>query len=377
MRDLLPSLLKVLDLGAASTTSEATVKTKTPNGHNQNKIKLASGGQYWKKLKVPVKNYLEDMLLLVSNINEADILNAILRHMRLLLNFYMCFPKMLKTLIKLLITIWSQSDEKSRVIAYICLHKIVTNSHEKNQDFIYKSLYLSFARNSKFTSINTLPMINFMQRSLIEIYSSNSKLAYEHVFVYIRQLAIHLRNAMSLKKKESYQAVYNWQYVHSLILWSKLLSALVKTSAGFNEYLQPLIYPLIQCIIGTIKLIPTPRYYPLRLHCVNALVLLSNSTNVFIPIIPFILEIFDITDFNKQHATISVKQLNFSFLLKLSKQQLQDKSFKDVLIDVIYDNLILLLQAQSHDISFPELVLPLVIRLKDFTKNVKIAVIAK
>ena len=118
---------------------------------------------------------------------------------------------------------------------------------------LFKNLYLSFARNSKFTSINTLPMINFMQRSIIEIYSSNSKLAYEHVFVYIRQLAIHLRNAMNLKKKESYQAVYNWQFVHSLILWSKLLSSLVKTNNGFNEYLQPLIYPLIQCIIGTIK----------------------------------------------------------------------------------------------------------------------------
>jgi nucleolar complex protein 2 len=110
-------------------------------------------------------------------------------------------------------------------------------------------------------------------------------------------------------------------------------------------------------------LIPTPRYYPLRFHCINALINLSNSTDVYIPIIPFILEVFDITDFNKKHATISVKQLNFSFLLKLSKQQLQDKSFKDTLIDIIYDNLILLLQQQSFDIAFPEMVLPLVIRV--------------
>lgn len=112
-----------------------------------------------------------------------------------------------------------------------------------------------------------------------------------------------------------------------------------------------------------LRLIPTPRYYPLRFHCVNALILISNSTNVFIPVIPFILEVFDITDFNKKHATISVKQLNFSFILKLNKQQLNDKSFKDVLIDIIYDNLILYLQNQSHDISFPELALPLTIRV--------------
>ena len=117
------------------------------------------------------------------------------------------------------------------------------------------------------------------------------------------------------------------------------------------------------------RLIPTPRYYPLRFHCINALIILSNSTNVFIPIIPFVLEVLEITDFNKKHATISVKQLNFSFLLKLSKQQMQDKSFKDTLIDVIYDNSILLLQEQSFDISFPELALPLVIRVSLCNKH--------
>ena len=92
-----------------------------------------------------------------------------------------------------------------------------------------------------------------MQRSLVELYSVNTKLAYEHVFVYIRQLAIHLRNAMNLKKKESFQAVYNWQYVHSLILWSKLISVLSNQTRDPNNYLQPLVYPLVQCIIGTTK----------------------------------------------------------------------------------------------------------------------------
>jgi nucleolar complex protein 2 len=101
-------------------------------------------------------------------------------------------------------------------------------------------------------------MINFMQRSLIEIYACNLKLAYEHVFVYIRQLAIHLRNAMNLKKKESFQAVYNWQYVHSLCLWSKLLGALVAKTG--NEFLQQLIYPLTQVIMGTIKYINIKRF---------------------------------------------------------------------------------------------------------------------
>ena len=122
MRDLLPAMLKVLDLapsGKKDSNGAANLK-HLPN----NKVKLASSGSNWKKLKVPVKSYLDDLLKvklqleklilflnksinknliflkLVSNINEADILNAMLRHMRLLINFYMCFPKMLKSLIK-------------------------------------------------------------------------------------------------------------------------------------------------------------------------------------------------------------------------------------------------------------------------------------
>ena len=111
------------------------------------------------------------------------------------------------------------------------------------------------------------------------------------------------------------------------------------------------------------RLIPTPRYYPLRFHCVNALIDLSHATDTFIPIIPYILEIFDLTNFNKKHATMSSKKTQFSFILKLSKQQMVDVSFKDTLIDMIYDSLILYLQNNSNDIAFPELVLPLIIRV--------------
>ncbi|XP_017876479.1 nucleolar complex protein 2 homolog [Ceratina calcarata] len=320
------------------------------------------------KVKTVLKSYLTDLIKILQNVTSTNILTVLLKHLHQMLPYTTAFSSLTKPLLKILLKLWSSGEETVRVVSFLSILRIATSNRESVLETLLKTMYVKYVENSKFVSFNTLPGINFMRHSLVEIYLLDNNLAYNHAFLYIRQLAIHLRNAMTLKKKEHFQAVYNWQYINSLRFWTELINL-----SSSDSMLRSLLYPLVQIITGTIKVIPTTQYYPLRFHCLQMLIDISRETDVFIPVLPFLLEILNSYDFNKKHKAVSMKPVPFICILRVSKSQLQENGFKDNVLEAIYKLTLESAAKDSHKVYFPDLYIPCIIQLKGFLKKCHIA----
>lgn len=240
-----------------------------------------------------------------------------------------------------------------------------------------KALYAGLVKASRQTSSYTMQGINLMKNSAAEVIGMEGmdKVGYQAGFNYIRQLAVHLRNSLTNNSKESYKTVYNWQYVHSLDFWSRVLSThcdtLTEATLGRESPLRPLIYPLIQVTLGAIRLIPTSQYFPLRFYLLRSLLRLSRATGVYIPLAPLIFEVLASAELKKKPKPSTLKPLDFTTNIRAPKSYLRTKTYQDGVGEQVVELLAEFYVLYSKSIAFPELVIPTIVLTKRTMKKSK------
>jgi len=147
-----------------------------------------------------------------------------------------------------MLQMWSTGEQTVRIVAFLNIRALAINIPYPFIETCLKGIYLTYVRNSKFTNAKTISLITFLSNCVIELYGLDFVSSYQHAFVYIRQLAIHLRQCLQNPTRKTMDTVLSWQFFNSLRVWVKLLVAYPD-----EEELKPLRYPVIQIVTGLIR----------------------------------------------------------------------------------------------------------------------------
>lgn len=343
----------------------------------------------WAFFKSYVKSYLNNLLHLLRNLTDPDMLRMTIREAEKVTNLYVCFDRLAKEYLKTLLNAWSNLGSSDSVrmqsflgIKSLSLVTIPANKDTKSRpqgylDLCLKNVYLTFVKNCKNTNLHTLPVINLMRNLAVQLYGINLTLSYQQGFVYIRQLAIHLRQAMKVRSTKNHNMVYNWQYIHCIDFWSDVLNAYAvpmvdEDGDQVESPMKALIYPLTQVAVGVIQLIPTAQFYPLRFHVLRSLNSLIHHTKVFVPLATYVLEVLEGTvAMEKAKKSTSGLPVEWDLVLKVHKKSIHGRYYQDDVLDQCAKALKNYYKEYSNHIAFPEMVDADIIAIKRFVKQSK------
>ncbi len=339
------------------------------------KVRIESDSKKYRTLTRLLKSHIISIQHLLENLADAPTIKLTLSSLVPLLPYLLSFKKVLKSLIKTTVDIWSEpsSNEATRITAFLLIRRLAVISDPSLREAVLKTTYQGVVKGSRNTNPHTLAGINLMKNSAAELWGLDPEIGYTTGFTYIRQLAVHLRTSITQPTKDSYKAIYNWQYMHSLDFWSRVLSAhcspATTTKNSTTSPLQPLIYPLVQITLGALRLIPTPIYFPLRFHLTRSLLRLSLTTNTYIPLAPSLLEVLTSSELSKPPKPSTLKHLDFDTMLRAPKASLRTRVYQDGLGAQLSELFGEFFTCWAKHIAFPELVIPPTVLLKRWLKS--------
>ncbi|KAL0935216.1 ribosome assembly protein [Colletotrichum truncatum] len=341
------------------------------------KIYVPTDSKKFHTLSIMIKTFTASIIHLLSTLSDDATLKLTIGSLEPLVPYLLSFRKLLKVLIKTIVNFWARpaSSETTKITAFLVLRKLVVIGDKGIRETVLKATYQGLVSGCRATNINTIQGINLMKNSAAELWGIDQNVGYTTAFSFIRQLAIHLRNSIVKKEKDSHKIIYNWQYTHSLDFWSCVLaehcSPLKEAEAGKEGQLKLLIYPLVQVTMGAMRLVPSSTFFPVRFHLVRSILRLSRATNTYIPVASALLEVLDSAEMKRFPKASSIKPLDFNVAYKAPKSYHRTRIYQDGVGEQLVELFSEYFTIWAKNIAFPEFSLPVIIQLKRWVKQAR------
>ncbi|XP_019096996.1 PREDICTED: nucleolar complex protein 2 homolog isoform X1 [Camelina sativa] len=320
----------------------------------------------WKNYNHLLKSYLGNSLHVLNQMTDTEMISFTLRRLKHSSVFLAAFPSLLRKYIKVALHFWGTGSGALPVVSLLFLRDLCIRIGSDCVDDCIKGMYKAYVLNCQFVNADKLRHIFFLGNCFIELIGTDISASYQHAFVFIRQLAMILREALNTKTKEAFRKVYQWKFIHCLELWTGAVCAYSSQSE-----LRPVAYPLAQIITGVARLVPTARYIPLRLRCVRMLNRIAASTGTFIPVSMLLVDMLEMKELNRPPTGGVGKGVDLRTLLKVSKPAVKTRAFQEACVYSVVEELVEHLSQWSCSVAFFELSFIPTIRLRSFSKSTK------
>lgn len=321
----------------------------------------------WKSYNHLVKSYLGNALHVLNQMTDAKMISFTLRRLQYSSIFLAAFPSLLRKYIRVALHFWGTGGGALPVVSFLFLRDLCVRLGSDCLDECFRGIYKAYVLNCHFVNAVKLQHIQFLANCVIELIRVDLPTAYQHAFVFIRQLAMLLRDALNMKTKEAFRKVYEWKFINCLELWTGAICA-YSLEADF----QPLAYPLTQIISGVSRLVPTARYFPLRLRCARMLNRIAASTGTFIPVSMLLLDMLEMKELNRPPTGGIGKAVDLRATLKASKPILKTRAFQEACVISVVEELAEHFAQWSYSVAFFELSFIPAVRLRSFCKSTKV-----
>lgn len=96
---------------------------------------------------------------------------------------------------------WGLGGSALPVVSLLFVRDLCIQIGSDCLDTCLKGIYKAYVLNCQFVSGSKLKHIQFLGNCVIELYRLNLSSSYQHAFIFIRQLAMILRDALTVKTK--------------------------------------------------------------------------------------------------------------------------------------------------------------------------------